>query len=153
MLRLAFLSKTGKLLNKNVLSLFAQCKMVGSFKRPQTLSLGQNHSVTLLKSRVSNLDVITPGEWKQLRANILSESNRYINEVNIDATILGVCVADGSLATGKSYVNYLQSVNMKPKIGAVGKLLRLYYTNGDKLDNVDRQYLLTLYVYNFSPYG
>lgn len=65
-------------------------------------------------------------EWQTLR-NDLFGSDRSITEVNIDATILGHCLPDGLLETGKSYVRFLRVAGRQPNLATLGRLLRLYH--------------------------
>lgn len=117
-----------------------------NFKRPVKLNLQQNH-ILLLRDKLEENRELTFNEWSELRHEILS-SDRQINKVNIDASILGQCLPNGQLQVAKSYIRYLKTeLGQQPNIATIGRLLRLYYlayANG-KLVNNEHQEILEMY--------
>lgn len=68
----------------------------------------------------------TQRDWTNLRDSIL-KSHKFITEVNVDATIIGLCKKYGNLSLGRSYMNYLKSVNQSPtSVAIIGKYVKLF---------------------------
>lgn len=93
---------------------------------------------------------LSAAEWQTLRTDLL-RTDRAVNEVNIDAMIMGCCLPDGLLDVGKSYVGFLRDCGREPNLATLGRLLRLYHsarTRGDALSAADCEDILQMWVKN-----
>lgn len=68
-------------------------------------------------------------------------------QVNVDATLLGLCNPETQLRVAQSYLDFLQSEGITPNYATIGRILRMYYPahqKGELLDK-DQQDILKIY--------
>lgn len=91
-----------------------------------------------IRARIDENRALSAAEWTELRNDLMlssassSSSASALNEVNIDASILGQCLPDGRLTVGKSYVRFLRDSGREPNLATLGRLLRLYHMSATK---------------------
>lgn len=99
---------------------------VGNYKVSTTLNVERTVE-TEFRNLVESKTAFTgsKNEWTNLRERIL-ESHKFINKVNIDATILGLCNKYGGLEVGRTYIQYLNDQKHNLNVAVLGKYLRLF---------------------------
>lgn len=107
-----------------------------AYKRNTAIPVSSNHDA-LLRSRLAENRPLASSEWAELRSGLIA-TDTFINEINVDATILGRCLTAAQLEVGKSYLDFLRDQQIKPNLATVGKLLRLYYANEKTLTDEDK---------------
>lgn len=103
-----------------------------------TIPVSSNHADDALKGRLAENLPLPASEWAELRSGLIA-ADFFINEVNVDATILGRCLPAGQLEVGKSYLKFLHDQGIEPNLATVGKLLRLYHASAKTLTAEDKE--------------
>lgn len=109
-----------------------------TFKRPKPIPDSVVNDDTHVKSRLAENRPLSSKEWTEIRSGIIAKDS-FINEVNVDATILARCLPAAQLEVGKSYVGFLRDQGIEPNLATVGKLLRLYHASEKALTEVDKE--------------
>lgn len=96
---------------------------VSNFKRPMTLKLEDINSRILA-------DVVNSSskeqDWQKVRTQIIG-NDRSINAINVDSHIIGYCIKNQNLASGKSYIQFLKDQGFQINYATLGRLLKLYH--------------------------
>lgn len=71
-------------------------------------------------------------EWAELRNSVI-RSGKYYSNVNVDATILGLCNKFANIDTGRSYVQFLQRKTIPLTPATAGKYLKLFTLEKDQM--------------------
>ncbi|XP_055634315.1 mitochondrial ribonuclease P catalytic subunit [Toxorhynchites rutilus septentrionalis] len=92
-----------------------------------------------LKEKLSKNSTPSSVEWNEIRKSLIDE--RRFTSSNIDSTILGLCE---TLESGKSYLNFLRSKEVRLNLAVIGRLLRLYRCKSN-LSEQEQQEILDIY--------
>lgn len=115
---------------------FLQSASSSVHRRPKVVPVSTNHD-SILKGRLTENRPLLTQEWSEIRSELIA-TDAFINEVNVDATILGRCLPAAQLEVGKSYLHFLRDIGIEPNLATVGKLLRLYHASEKVLTDEDQ---------------
>lgn len=128
---------------------FQRIARASIYRRKQHLVIADDH-FDRIRAKIDENRALSATEWTELRNELMatsaSSSTSAINEVNIDANILGQCLPDGRLTAGKSYVRFLRDTGREPNLATLGRLLRLYHMGATKneLSSDDREEIVRM---------
>lgn len=124
-------------------------RFIGKYRRPTTIVLPQsiNHEI---KSKYfpekANEDTSSPA-FSVLRI-VLMQYMRHLNNVNIDAAILGLMTTGDNLVHARKYLQFLNHLKEIPSKIFLSKLLKLYnlaakcrHLSNQELDDIRKIYL------------